>query len=101
MMMIVALQLVESEVIAENCQSRCKEQGILFYRFSPQLEEVIAPGETDSAKLIDMILEARKQIPYQRNFSELVLQFHNLADANRKVHGTQSVEGSRRKFSKK
>ena len=97
MMVIVTLQLVESEVIAENCQSRCKEQGILYYRFSPQLEEVIPPGETDSAKLMDMILEARKQIPYQRDFSELALQFHNLADANRKVHGTQSVEGSRRK----
>ena len=101
MMMIVTLQLVESEVIAENCQSRCKEQGILFYRFNPQLEEVIPPGETDNAKLMDMILEARKQIPYQRDFSELVLQFHNLADANRKVLGTQSVEGPRRNFSKK
>ena len=67
--MVVALQLVESEVVADNCQSRCKEQGILFYRFNLQLEEVIATGETDSAKLMDMIIEARKQVAYQKDFS--------------------------------
>ena len=100
-MMIVALQLVESEVVADNCRSHYKEQGILFYRFNPQLEEVIASGETDSAKLINMILEARKQIPYRKDFSEMVFQFHSLADASKKVYGTQSVEGSRRKCSKK
>ena len=99
-MMVVGLQLVESEVVADNCRSHCKEQGILFYCFNPQLEEVIVTGETDSAKFMDMILEARKQIPYQKDFSEMVFQLHNLADASKEVHGSQSVEGSRRKFSK-
>ena len=48
-------------MVAKNCQSRCEEQGILFYRFSPQLQHVIPAGETDNEKLMDMILETKLQ----------------------------------------
>jgi len=72
--------------VAEDCQCRCREQGILFFRFSPQLEEVTEPGETDSMKLLDMILAARKQIPNQDNFSALTVRFHTLSDVSKELH---------------
>ena len=53
------LQLVESEMVAENCKSRCEEQGIPFYCFSPHLKEVVAAGETDVTKLLDMIIQTK------------------------------------------
>lgn len=34
-----------------------QEQGIPFYRFNPQLDEVIPSGETDLAKLINMLIK--------------------------------------------
>jgi len=78
-------------VVAENCRVRCKEQGILYYRFSPQLEEEIESGETNTAKLLDMILAARKQIPDCMDFGEMVVQFHRLANASRKILRIQNV----------
>ena len=52
----------ESESIADNVASRCKEQGIDYYRFSPQLESVISVGETDLDTLFGMVLTAKKSI---------------------------------------
>ena len=52
-------QLVESESVAENFKSRLTELGIPYYRFSPQLDEVIPAGETDNTKLMDMIINVR------------------------------------------
>ena len=52
---------MESETVAETCDRNFKEQDIPFYRFSPQLLETISAGETDSRKLIDMVIATRKQ----------------------------------------
>ena len=45
--------------MAENFKSRLTELGIPYYRFSPQLDEVIPAGETDNTKLMDMIINVR------------------------------------------
>ena len=50
---------MESESIAENCRSRLQEQGVPFYRFSPYLSEIIPAGETDTEKLVDVIMRTR------------------------------------------
>ncbi len=34
-----------------------EEQGIPFYRFNPQLDEVIPSGETDLVKLLNMLIK--------------------------------------------
>ena len=52
-------QLVQSEIVAESCAVRCRELGIPFFRFSPQLREEVASGETKTAKLVNMILHTR------------------------------------------
>lgn len=52
----------ESETIADNVASRCKEQGIDYYRFSPQLDRVVSVGETDIDALYNMVLTAKKSI---------------------------------------
>ena len=57
---------MESEKVAENSKSRCEEQGIPFYRFNPQLKEIIPAGETDNEKLLDMVIETKIQIKEQK-----------------------------------
>ena len=52
----------ESETIADNVASRCKEQGIDYYRFSPQLDTVVSVSETDIDALCKMVLTAKKSI---------------------------------------
>lgn len=34
-----------------------EEQGIPFYRFNPQLDEVVPSGETDLPKLMNMLIK--------------------------------------------
>ena len=60
------MQIGESEKVAENSRSRCKEQDIPFYRFNPKLNDIIPAGETDNLKLMDMVLETKIQIKEQR-----------------------------------
>lgn len=45
--------------MAVNCRSRCQEQRIPFYRFSPTLESVVETAETDDRKLIDMLTRTK------------------------------------------
>ena len=65
------MQLVESEAVAKNCRSRCEEQGILFYRISPKLDEVVAAGETDNERLVNMLVQTKLQLKEQ-GLGELV-----------------------------
>lgn len=74
---------MESEIVAKNCSMRCHEQNIPYYRFSPQLNHVIAAGETDTDKLVDMILQTRIQSP-QQGITEVASLFQLVADASKK-----------------
>ncbi len=63
------------------------EQGIDYYRFSPHLdvEEIIDAGETDTSKLIDMVVIARKCEGVRKDMDELEKRFPRYSDANRKM----------------
>ena len=52
----LSLQLVESEMVAQNTKARCVGQGTPYYRFSPKLAETVATGETDNGILINMLI---------------------------------------------
>ena len=39
-------QLVNSELVAKNCKSRCEELGIPYFRLSPKLNTVREPLKT-------------------------------------------------------
>ena len=56
---------METEKVAENSKSRCEGQDIPFYRFNPNLKEIIPAGETDNEKLLDMVIEAKIQVKEQ------------------------------------
>ena len=58
---VLSVQLGVSELVAEACEHNFREQDIPYYRFSPRIDESIKAGETDSRKLIDMIIQARQQ----------------------------------------
>ena len=75
-------QLLESEMVAENTKARCEGQSIPFYRFSPNLTEIVATGETDNGILINMILSAAVQTVPQ--MEALASQFQMIAEANQK-----------------
>lgn len=70
-------QLAESESAADNCRSRCTILGVPFYRFSPQLLEVIALGESDNVKLLEMILRTRQQAARDPQIGKLVHQWNS------------------------
>ena len=53
------LQLVESETVADATKMHCRERGIDFYRVSPDLDDIIAAGETSNDKLTHMVVSAR------------------------------------------
>ena len=88
-----ALKLVESEMVAMNCKSRCEEQGIPFYRLSPILTEIVATGETDNEKLIDMMLQARLQTKEQ-GLDDITGIFHIVAHASKRLSRSASIERS-------
>ena len=55
------VQLMESESVAENCQSRLQLQGIPFFRFNPRLEEALPSPEVTREQLLNMIMQTRYQ----------------------------------------
>lgn len=66
--------------------SRCKEQRIPFYRFSPTLETVIASGETDDQKLIEMLTRTKLEATnkWDKQIEELVQLFRTVAEMSKK-----------------
>ena len=87
----------ESESIVDNVASGCKEQGIDYYRFSPQLDEVVCIGETDLDEFFRIVLKSgssafRKTLEsskgrdnFAMDFSRLVMRFYERSVANRKM----------------
>ena len=83
---------METEKVAENSKSRCEEQDIPFYRFNPDLKEIIPAGETDNEKLLDMVIETKIQIKEQglKEMTEL-LQMITINSSDASVTCTPSV----------
>lgn len=78
------MQLVESELVAENSRSRCKEQGIPFFRFSPKFDELIATGETDNEKLFNLVIKTKVDLKHkEKEFDELVNLFLVVAESSK------------------
>lgn len=70
--MYIILQVV-NRTTTENCLSRCKEQGIEFFRFNPQYEEEVDSGETRTSKIINMLWKMRVYLHNRREeIDELV-----------------------------
>ena len=68
-------------MVATNSKSRCEEQNIPFFRFSPRLNEIIPAGETDNEKLFSMVLQTKTEIINQR-MTDLIELFHKIAEAS-------------------
>ena len=80
-------------MVATNSQSRCREQGIPFYRFSPKLRDVIAGSETDNEKLFNMVIQTRIDTREQ-GMEEVVHLFHTIAGASHHLAPRIQVEVS-------
>lgn len=97
-MLTLIVQLVESEKVAENSQSRCKEQGIPFYRFSPLLKNIIPAGETDNEKLLNMVIETKVQIGEQE-LKEMIEQLRIITVTSKDVSETSSAPSAEQNVS--
>jgi len=82
--LISSLQIGISEGEAENCRSRCEKQGLPFYRFNPELSEVVALSESDNEKLIDMVLKTQLYLQSKEYEMDELVQLcqHNAKFAN-------------------
>ncbi len=70
-------------MVAKNSQSRCKEQDIPFFRFSPKFEEVIAAGETDNEKLFNLVIRTKEDLRSQQKLlDELINIFQAVAESS-------------------
>ena len=94
LMASMSLQLVEPSIADSNCKSRCEEQNISYFRLNPRLEQVVGAGETDMEVLISMIIQTSKEMNERREMADLVLCFHSLSEAARKMHAHISGEES-------
>ena len=80
-------QLTKSEDVAHNCRSRCERQGIPYYRFSPELDEIISTIEDDDEKLCDIILKAKMLLEgSQAQMDTLIQHFYYTAAHENKQH---------------
>ena len=61
---VMFFQVSESQMAAEKFAMMCKKwrHPIPFFRFSPQLQDVISPGETDDQKLVTMMLHTKQYL---------------------------------------
>ncbi|KAL5457028.1 hypothetical protein EMCRGX_G034263 [Ephydatia muelleri] len=82
---LMSTAITESETSAKHCENCCEEQGIQYFRFSPRLERVIAPSETNNEVLFDMIISTRLQSEVQK-IHELIQQLYKLSDYSRKMY---------------
>lgn len=79
------MQVTESEEVSDNVNARCHEEGIEYYRFSPVFKEVIAIGETDRDKLIDMVITAHTHQNTKEQLDRLMSKLPQISAANQKM----------------
>ena len=68
---------MESESVAQNCQSRLQSQGIPFYRFNPYLQEALPSQDVSRDQLLDMIMQTRYQT-MGIHMNQLVKMLHDI-----------------------
>lgn len=78
-------QIGDSEEAAANAESICIQQGIDYYRFSPHLEEATSLGETDSRKLVDMVVFGNRSPDIRALIQRLISKLQVCSIANQKM----------------
>ena len=56
------LRKVTGKQTDDSCRNRCREQGIEYFRFNPQLQQKVDSGQHDSAILQDMVFTTRQYL---------------------------------------
>lgn len=83
-------------MVASNSRSRCKEQDIPFFRFSPKFDELIAAGETDNEKLFNMIIKTKLYLKQKaKEFDDLVNLFRAVAESSKDLDQDVAIDESK------
>ena len=61
------MQLSSSEEISRLCRINCEQQGIAYFRFSPEIGEDIGTTEKDSHKLCQIVIRYNYEYRYYYN----------------------------------
>ncbi len=75
LLLFYSVQILQSEEVAIQCACRCQKLGIKYYRFSPHLKETVALTETDTRRLINMILRSRVEMHDRNTGTEALKQY--------------------------
>ena len=83
---------MESELVAENSRSRCEEQDIPFFRFSPKFDMIISSGETDTEKLLNMVIKTKIYLKEQEKLLQQITNiFHKVAESSQDIDEKQPL----------
>ena len=53
--------------VHSNCDCRCREQGIDYFRFNPELDDVVDSGQIQTKKLLTMLWETKKYLHKEKD----------------------------------
>ena len=71
--LIELLGSAASSVSDSNCESRCREQGIDYFRFDPKLDNGVESGQIKTDALLSMLWETRTYLHAKKDkMDELV-----------------------------
>ena len=74
-LLLFSVQILQSDEVASQCAYRCQKLGIKYYRFNPHLKETVSITETDTRKLINMILRSRVEMHDRNTGTEALKQY--------------------------
>lgn len=75
MSILMRNSLLQSDEVGRRCAQRCEDLGIKFFRFNPHLKESVSIVETESRKLINMILRTRIEMQNRHKGLEGLKQY--------------------------
>lgn len=59
--------------VHSNCECRCREQGIAYFRLNPELDDGVGSGQIETKVLLSMLWETKKYLHKEKDkMDELV-----------------------------
>lgn len=57
-----------------NCESRCREQGIGYFRFNPELDNGVDADQIQTRKLLSMLWETKKYLHQEKETMDKLVE---------------------------
>ena len=57
---------VMNKRVHSNCECRCREQGIDYFRFNPELDDIVDSGQIQTKILLSMLWQTKKYLHQEK-----------------------------------